>query len=111
MEEIMPHPLLQALASTTLAIVAVMVMVLPSTTADGGLYRESCGDIPVRYPLGIDDVIANWAATRENKPTTSKSNGPERLNHTDGGSSSYWSFHARVSLFFGPHEDQMLSMI
>lgn len=55
MEEIIPHPHLHALASTTLAIVAVMVMVLPSTTAGGRLCRESCGDIPVRYPLGIDD--------------------------------------------------------
>ncbi|XP_066335429.1 uncharacterized protein [Miscanthus floridulus] len=53
MEEIIPHLHLHALAST-LAILAAM-MVLPSTTAGGGVCRESCGDIPVRYPLGIDD--------------------------------------------------------
>ncbi|CAL5038546.1 unnamed protein product [Urochloa decumbens] len=39
-----------------LAIVAIVAMtVVPSTTIASGLCRESCGDIPVRYPLGIDD--------------------------------------------------------
>ncbi|WVZ79957.1 hypothetical protein U9M48_027479 [Paspalum notatum var. saurae] len=36
------------------AMLAFVAAVLPSTVA-GGLCRESCGNIPVRYPLGIDD--------------------------------------------------------
>lgn len=36
-------------------VIVVTTVLLPSTVAGGGLCRESCGDIPVRYPLGIDD--------------------------------------------------------
>ena len=37
-----------------LAILVIVAMVVPPTVA-GELCRRSCGNIPVRYPLGIDD--------------------------------------------------------
>lgn len=50
MEAIPHHRYVSVLAATT-----ILVVMAPLATAAAGICRDSCGGIPVRYPLGIDD--------------------------------------------------------